>query len=82
MASFIGQAGGSPGYVDKTSRFLGQAADSFSRQDRVIKRKEPGKSVGGALSGIAAGAAAGTAISPGWGTLIGGAVGLGGYLFS
>jgi hypothetical protein len=82
--SFIGSTSGAggPGYVDKTKNFLGQAAETFSKKDRVIKSKEPGKSVGGALTGIAGGAAAGGMVGGPWGAVIGGAVGLGGYLLS
>jgi hypothetical protein len=86
--SFIGSS--KPGYVEKSQQFLGQAGKTFSQQDRIIKRNEPGKTLGGGLmstaSMAASGAMVGSAILPGPGTAIGAVggaiVGLAGYLFS
>jgi len=79
--NFIGRSQGG-GYAAKATEALGQAAASFSKQDRIIKPGEEGKDIGGALQGIAGGAATGAMIGGPWGAVIGGAVGLGGYLLS
>lgn len=77
---FIGSS--APGFVEKAQASLGQAAQSFAQQDRVIKMGEEKKTAGGALGAAAAGASVGTMINPGWGTAIGAVVGLGGYMLT
>ena len=77
---YIGSA--SPGFVEKAQAGLGQAAQTFAQQDRIIGGGEEEKTAGGALSAAAAGAGAGTMINVGWGTAIGAAVGLAGYMLT
>ena len=49
---FIGSS--APGFVEKAQASLGQAAQSFAQQDRVIKMGEEKKTAGGALGAAAA----------------------------
>ena len=85
--SFIGSSRG--GYAEKGAALLGQSAQSFSQQDRVIKQNDPGKTAGGALQGGLAGAGTGAMIGsvvPGIGTAVGAVggaiVGMAGYMLS
>jgi len=77
---FIGSS--SPGFVDKATQALGQASQSFSKQDRIVGGGEAEKDAGGALAAAASGALAGSAINVGWGTAVGAAVGLAGYMLT
>ena len=79
--SFIGQRQQGGSYADRAGRFLGQAAQTFAQQDRVIKPGEEEKTAGGALMSAGSMAGAGASFGP-WGALAGAVVGLGGYLLS
>lgn len=69
----------SPNYIEKGQGFMRNAIQAHSARSDKYKNVEPGKTAGGALMSAAGGAAAGTQVMPGWGTAIGGAVGLFGY---
>jgi hypothetical protein len=67
--------------MSKGSELLGQAAQTFSQQDRVVKQKAPGKTIGGAITSAAAmggtGAMIGAAIAPTAAAATGAAAGVG-----
>ena len=77
------------GYVEKAQQMLGAAASTFSQQDRVVKPNEPEKTAGGALTSAGSmalsGAMIGSAvpvIGTAVGAVVGGIVGLAGYMLS
>ncbi|MHC4757096.1 MAG: hypothetical protein ACYTE8_00405 [Planctomycetota bacterium] len=73
----------SPNYIEKGQGFMRNAiAAQAARSDKFKEPEEPGKSIGGGIMAAVGGASAGTSVMPGWGTLVGGVVGLAGYALS
>jgi len=65
--------------MDMSSRAAGTAQGMDRKQREPIK---PEKTAGGAMSAAGGGAVAGTAVSPGYGTAAGAAIGFMGYYLS